>query len=98
MTPKTSIIMHLIGGPQSTQRSPKLTRIHVLEVQNHPLTLNAITQKLPKYHHGYIGDIFSLQKVLPYGLWYDGICPHLSICIFFLIYPKRTFVRITAFS
>ena len=43
MTPKTSIMMHHIGGPQSTQRWPKLTRIHVLEVQNHLLALNAIT-------------------------------------------------------
>ena len=54
MTPKTSIMMYHIGGPQSTQRWPKLTRIHVLEVQNHLLALNAITQKsCQKYHRGY---------------------------------------------
>ena len=45
--------MYHIGGPQSTQRWPKLTRMYVLEIQNHLLALNAITQKLPKYHHGY---------------------------------------------
>ena len=40
--------MHHIEGPQSTQRWPKLTRIHVLEVQNQLLALNAITQKAAK--------------------------------------------------
>ena len=45
MAPKTSIMMYHIGGPQLTQRWPKLTRIYVLEVQNHRLALNAITQK-----------------------------------------------------
>ena len=53
MAPKTSVTMHHMGGPQSTEQLPKLTRIHVLEVQNHLLALNAITQRLPKYHHGY---------------------------------------------
>ena len=48
MTPKTSIMMYLIGGPQSTQRWPKLIRIHVLEVQNHFSALNALTQKAAK--------------------------------------------------
>ena len=32
--------------------------------------------------HRLIGDIFLLQNVLLNGLWYDGICSHLSICIF----------------
>ena len=54
MSPKTSIMMYHIGGPQSTQRWPKLTIIHVLEVQNHLLALNVMTEKaVPKYHHGY---------------------------------------------
>ena len=48
MIPKTSIMMYHIGGPQSTQQWPKLTRIHVLEEQNHLLALNAITQKAAK--------------------------------------------------
>ena len=40
--------MYHIGGPQSTQRWAKLTRIHVLELQNHLLSLNALTQKAAK--------------------------------------------------
>ena len=50
-------MMYHIRGPQSTQRWPKLTRIHVLdqllcayvvEVQNHLLALNTITPKADK--------------------------------------------------
>ena len=48
MTPKTSIMMYHIGGHQSTQRWPKQARSLVLEVQNHLLALNAITQKAAK--------------------------------------------------
>ena len=41
-------MMYHIGGPLYTQRWPKLTRIHVLEVQSHLLALNALTQKAAK--------------------------------------------------
>ena len=53
MTSKTSIMMYHIGGPQSTHRWPKLTRIHVLEVQITFSTQCYNQKKAAKYHLGY---------------------------------------------
>ena len=36
--------------------------MYVLEVQNHILALNAITQKAAKYHHGYVAGSFNVDS------------------------------------